>query len=116
MNAIQPAQLAQWLEHAKAHHPQGPLPVVLDVREPWEFQTASVTPDGFDLIQMPMRSVPARYMELDRKRPIACLCHHGARSGQVVRFLMEQGFTDVVNVHGGINAWSHEKDPSVPTY
>jgi len=116
MNAIQPAHLTQWLEHATTRDPQSALPVVLDVREPWEFQTASVTPDGFELLQMPMRSVPARYMELDRERPIACLCHHGARSAQVVRFLMEQGFTEVVNIHGGIHAWSQEKDPSVPQY
>lgn len=116
MNAIQPAHLTQWLEQATTNDPEGALPVVLDVREPWEFQTASVTPDGFELLQMPMRSVPARFMELDRARPIACLCHHGARSAQVVRFLMEQGFTEVVNLHGGINAWSQEKDPSVPRY
>ncbi|HEX5737339.1 MAG TPA: rhodanese-like domain-containing protein [Hydrogenophaga sp.] len=116
MNAIQPAHLTQWLEHVKAPDPESPLPVVLDVREPWEFQTASVKPEGFELLQMPMRTVPARYMELDRTRPIACLCHHGARSAQVVRFLMEQGFTEVVNVHGGIHAWAHERDPSVPQY
>ncbi|MBA4264915.1 MAG: sulfurtransferase [Comamonadaceae bacterium] len=116
MNAIQPAHLTQWLEHAKARDPEGPLPIVLDVREPWEFQTASVTPDGFELMQMPMRSVPARYMELDRDRPIACLCHHGARSAQVVQYLTQQGFTEVVNVHGGIQAWSQQKDPSVPQY
>ena len=90
--------------------------MVLDVREPWELQTASVSPQGFELIPMPMRSVPARYLELDRDRPIACLCHHGARSAQVVHFLMQQGFTQTVNIHGGINAWSHERDPAVPVY
>ncbi len=92
------------------------LPVVLDVREPWELQTATVKPDGFELVAMPMRSVPARYLELDRDQPIACLCHHGARSAQVVHFLMQQGFTQTVNIHGGINAWSHERDPAVPVY
>lgn len=116
MNAIQPADLAQWLEHARTSNPESALPVILDVREPWEFQTASVTAEGFELIQMPMRSVPARFIELDRARPIACLCHHGARSAQVVQFLMEQGFSEVVNIHGGIHAWSQEKDPSVPQY
>jgi rhodanese-related sulfurtransferase len=115
MNAISPAQLGPWLEQARANHPQA-APLVLDVREPWEFQTASVRPDGFELLQMPMRTVPAHYMELDRQRPIACLCHHGARSAQVVNFLMQQGFTEVVNVHGGIHAWSQEKDPTVPVY
>lgn len=115
MQIIQPAQLDDWLKQAGDQHPDN-LPVVLDVREPWEMQTASVKPDGFDLVAMPMRSVPARYLELDRDRPIACLCHHGARSAQVAHFLMQQGFTAVVNIHGGINAWSQQRDPAVPRY
>lgn len=115
MISIRPAHLQEWLQQATAKTP-GVVPIVLDVREPWEFQTASVKPDGFELIQMPMRSVPARYMDLDRHHPIACLCHHGARSAQVVHFLMQNGFTEVVNIHGGINAWSHERDPGVPAY
>ena len=113
MQSIHPADLDQWLQsHAQSTSP----PVVLDVREPWEIQTASVKPKGFELVAMPMRSVPARYPELDRDRPIACLCHHGARSAQVANFLINQGFTEVVNLHGGINAWSQQLDPSVPTY
>ncbi len=115
MMSIHPGQLDQWLAAARQATPEQ-SPVVLDVREPWELQTASVSPEGFELIPMPMRSVPARYLELDRDRPIACLCHHGARSAQVVHFLMQQGFTQTVNIHGGINAWSHERDPAVPVY
>ena len=116
MISIHPAQLNDWLAAAKAAAPDAPLPVVLDVREPWELQTSSVKPDGFELIAMPVRSVPARYLELDRDRPVACMCHHGARSAQVVHFLMQQGFTQTVNIHGGINAWSRERDPAVPVY
>ena len=115
MQAIQPAHLDDWLQQAAAQKP-GVQPVVLDVREPWELQTASVKADGFELIAMPMRNVPARYLELDRDRPIACLCHHGARSAQVVHFLMQNGFTAIVNIHGGINAWSQQRDPGVPVY
>lgn len=114
MKSITPAQLTDWLQQASA--PQGSLPVVLDVREPWELQTAAVKEDGFQLLHMPMRTVPARYLELDRDQPIACLCHHGARSAQVAHFLINNGFTAVVNVHGGIHAWSQERDPSVPVY
>ena len=116
MISIHPAQLNDWLARVRQEAPTDRLPVVLDVREPWELQTASVKPDGFELIAMPMRSVPARYLELDRNQPIACLCHHGARSAQVVHFLMQQGFTQTVNIHGGINAWSHERDAGVPVY
>lgn len=112
MNIIQPAALQDWLRSVAGDE----LPVVLDVREPWELQTASVKPAGFELLAMPMRSVPARYLELDRQRPIACLCHHGARSAQVAQFLIGNGFTQVVNIQGGIHAWSQELDPGVPVY
>lgn len=116
MKSIHPAQLQDWLQEAQAQVPPGGKPIVLDVREPWELQTASVKADGFELLPMPMRSVPARYLELDRSQPIACLCHHGARSAQVAHFLINNGFTEVVNIHGGIHAWSQERDPSVPVY
>jgi rhodanese-related sulfurtransferase len=49
-------------------------------------------------------------------RPIACLCHHGARSQRVAMFLAHQGYTDVANVAGGIDAWSRERDPGIPLY
>ena len=109
MQQIIPAQLTEW---AMAQT-QGP--VLLDVRESWEVQTASVQPAHLDFVHMPMQTIPARLHELDRQRPIACLCHHGGRSLQVARFLAEHGF-EVVNVAGGIHAWSAQVDPSVPTY
>jgi rhodanese-related sulfurtransferase len=90
--------------------------VVLDVREPWELQTASVKADGFELVAMPMRSVPARYMELQRDQPIACLCHHGGRSMKVTQFLRAKGYAQVANVQGGIDAWSLKIDPKVRRY
>ena len=115
IRAIRPAQLQDWLAACHAENPQA-RPVVLDVREPWELQTASIRPDGFELLVMPMSTVPARLPELARERPIACLCHHGGRSAQVCYFLLNQGYTEVVNLHGGIHAWSQEVDPSIPQY
>jgi rhodanese-related sulfurtransferase len=47
---------------------------------------------------------------------MACLCHHGMRSLQVANYLAQNGFAHVVNLQGGIDAWSHEVDPSVPRY
>lgn len=108
---VRPAQLADWL---RAHEAERPL--VLDVREPWERQTASVAPEGFELIAIPMGELPARLAELDPARPIACLCHHGMRSLRVAGFLVHQGFDQVANITGGIDAWSHERDPAVPRY
>lgn len=119
MIQLRPNQVAEWARNMRAQQP-GKTPVVLDVREPWEVQTAAIrtegTVDGFELLHMPMRSVPARYPELDRQQPVACLCHHGARSMQVAFFLENQGFTQVANIEGGINAWAMQHDPSVPLY
>ncbi|WP_394790279.1 rhodanese-like domain-containing protein [Rhodoferax sp.] len=109
---ITPADLTQWL----ASVPAPATPVVLDVREPWEWQTASVQADGFTLVTLPMNDIPARLAELDPHSPIACLCHHGARSQRVALFLLQNGFDNVVNIAGGIDAWSQQRDPGVPRY
>ena len=116
---LNPASLADWLVSLQAAE-QGKLPIVLDVREPWELQTASVKPDGFALLAIPMREIPARVAELQQAhgtdQPIACLCHHGMRSQQVANFLAQSGFTQVVNLQGGIDAWAKQIDASVATY
>lgn len=107
---VRPSEFAAWLQQ------QPERPVLLDVREPWEVQVASVTPDGFDVVAIPMNQIPARLAELPQDRPIACLCHHGARSQRVALFLAQQGHADVANIAGGIDAWSRERDPKVPVY
>lgn len=107
---VHPAEFDDWLRS------QGARPLVLDVREPWELQTASIQPGGFDLLAVPMNQLPARLAELPTDRPIACLCHHGVRSRHVALYLAHQGFTEVVNIAGGIEAWSRDRDPSVPLY
>jgi rhodanese-related sulfurtransferase len=119
ISQLEPVAFPAWRDAVKAASASS-LPVVLDVREPWELQTASVRPDGFTLLHVPMREVPARLAELQEShgtdQPIACLCHHGMRSLQVATYLQENGFTQVVNLEGGIDAWSEQIDPSVPTY
>ena len=108
---VRPADFDRWL----AAHPEAE-PLVLDVREPWERQTASVAAAGFRLVGLPMNEIPARLAELDSDAPVAVLCHHGARSQRVAAFLAQNGFDDVVNIAGGIDAWSLERDPGVPRY
>lgn len=108
---VRPAQLADWLLRHEAGHP-----LVLDVREPWELQTASVAAQGFELVAIPMGQLPMRLTELDPNRPTACLCHHGMRSLRVAAFLIQNGFDQVANITGGIDAWSHERDSAVPHY
>jgi rhodanese-related sulfurtransferase len=112
IDQVQPVQLQDWIA---SQAPYGKT-VVLDVREAWEVQTASVTAHGFELLTIPMHTVPLRLEELKRDHPIACLCHHGARSMQVAAFLVQQGFSHVANVTGGIHAWSSQVDTSVPMY
>jgi rhodanese-related sulfurtransferase len=107
---VRPSDFDDWLQAQPAR------PLVLDVREPWELQTASVAPGAYDVAAIPMNEVPARLRELPQDRPIACLCHHGARSQRVAMFLAQQGYTDVANIAGGIDAWSRERDPQVPVY
>ncbi len=110
---IRPAQLAAWFDAAQ---PPG-KPMLLDVREPNELAAASVAPDaGYELVTIPMNSVPARLAELDATRPVAVLCHHGARSQRIAQFLENQGFKQVANIAGGIEAWSVELDPRVARY
>jgi rhodanese-related sulfurtransferase len=94
----------------------GTRPVLLDVREPWEVQTASFTLPGVDSLAIPMNELPGRLGELDPEQPVLSLCHHGMRSLQVAAFLERQGFDQVFNVAGGIDAWSREVDASVPLY
>lgn len=112
IDQVRPASLHDWLQA----HP-GVQPVVLDVREPWELQTASIKPAAdFRLVSIPMGEIPARLAELDPATPVACLCHHGARSQRVAAFLAANGFDSVVNIAGGIHAWALERDPEVPVY
>jgi rhodanese-related sulfurtransferase len=112
---INPQDLAAWTATAHQEGASGEV-LVLDVREPWELTTASVVPQGFELRAIPMGEIPARLAELDAARPIACLCHHGARSQRVAGFLANNGFGHVANLAGGIDAWSRERDPGVPRY
>lgn len=107
---IHPSEVAAWI--AK----NGGNALVLDVREPWEVQAASVILDGVDVAYIPMRELPTRLGELDRQRPVACLCHHGARSLQVASFLSYHGFEQLANITGGIELWATEHDPRIPRY
>jgi rhodanese-related sulfurtransferase len=91
-------------------------PILLDVREPWEFLLARIERPGAELRHIPMGAVPPRLAELPRTQPIVCICHHGVRSAQVVAFLLQQGWHEVYNLAGGIDAWSTQVDPSVPRY
>jgi adenylyltransferase/sulfurtransferase len=84
---------------------------LIDVREPWEYQTAQM---GGKLI--PQNDVPNRLGEIDPTREVLVHCKSGGRSQRIAEFLKQQGYPRVANVAGGITAWSDEIDPRVPKY
>lgn len=96
----------------KARRDRGEKPLVLDVREDWELQLASIP----DVVHVPMNQVPARVSELSRDAETIVMCHAGARSLRVAHFLANQGFTNIANLTGGIAAWSELVDATVPHY
>jgi rhodanese-related sulfurtransferase len=102
---ITPSELAAQLKNSDP-------PIILDVREPWEFQTAKI--NGSVLI--PMGEIPSRVQELDPDAHIITVCHAGVRSMNVCVWLRNQGFEKVQSLRGGIDAWSTEIDPAVPRY
>lgn len=109
---IAPAQLQELLVAPVVPAEEG-KPVLLDVREPWEFEAARI--EGSAL--MPMGDVPGRaFQELDPEAHIVTICHHGVRSLNVAVWLRNQGFEKVQSLRGGIDAWSAEVDATVPRY
>lgn len=107
MSSISATQLNDRLEGG---HP----PALLDVRRMEEF--ALVNLPGARLI--PLHELPARLDELDdwKDREVVVYCHHGIRSRQAIGFLEQSGFVSLVNLTGGIDAWSLDVDPSLPRY
>jgi rhodanese-related sulfurtransferase len=110
---ITPRELEGWAGHAVA---QGLSPTLLDVREVWELDIARIAPAGVRFVHLPMQQVPQSLGQLPRDQPLIVLCHHGVRSMHVARFLQAQGFTQIYNLQGGIDAWSSQVDNNVPVY
>ena len=90
---------------------QGDVMTLLDVREDWELAVASVP----GVVHIPMAAVQARLNELDRNNDIVVLCRSGRRSLEIAKLLQLNGFR-ALNLSGGILAWSHDVDPTIPTY
>jgi len=86
--------------------------VVLDVREPHEYEIARI--DGARL--MPLSELPGRLGEIDGRADIVTHCHHGLRSLRALELLKGAGFSRVRSLQGGIDAWSVDVDPEVPRY
>ena len=107
MTQITPQLLQQWLADTGRKPP-----VLLDVREPWEYQTCRI--EGSTLA--PMNTIPSRARELDPGTETVVICHHGTRSFQVALFLERNGFSNLFNLQGGVNAWADQVEPTMPRY
>jgi rhodanese-related sulfurtransferase len=107
MQNLTTSELAVWINNSAPEKP-----VLLDVRESWEFQTCHI--EG--ALTMPMNTIPGKLSELDEEQAIICICHHGVRSMQVALFLEQHGFTQISNLTGGVHAWAQQVDSTMPTY
>lgn len=108
MQRFTPQQLADYLQRSEQK------PVLLDVREAWEFERCHI--NGSELI--PMHQIPhsVENGRLDPTREIVLICHHGIRSRQVAYYLENQGFTRLINLEGGVEAWAQDVDPTMERY
>jgi rhodanese-related sulfurtransferase len=102
--SITPRELKEKLD-------SGDRPEMLDVRESWEFELARI--EGSTLI--PLSELPDRFRELDPAAETVVICHHGSRSAYATRALAQTGFRKVLNLEGGLDAYS-DVDASVPRY
>ena len=91
---------------------RGESVLILDVREPFEIALAPFP----GATHIPMGDIPSRLTELDPDQETVVVCHHGVRSAQVAMYLAQMGFERVLNLAGGIDAWSEDADPSTPRY
>lgn len=108
MQDFGPSELQQFL--SSTNH----AALLLDVREPWEFAICRLSHSEL----LPMRQIPAAVQNrsLPNDRDIVVICHHGIRSRQVAMFLEHQGYSRVINLRGGIDAWARDLDPAMATY
>ena len=100
-------------EHVKQMADRGESFMLVDVREPWEFEIVHI--EGAK--HTPMGDVPGRaHKELDPDQHIVIYCHHGVRSLNMTNWLRQQGFKKAQSMCGGIDAWSRRVDGKVRTY
>jgi rhodanese-related sulfurtransferase len=93
---------------------------LVDVREPHERSLCAIAvPGSVSDLFIPMREIPPQFEVLKealRRGPLVVYCHHGIRSRAVAEWLADRGLAGIMNLGGGIDAWSREADPAVPRY
>ena len=104
---LQPRALREWLDDDSRR-----LPVLLDVREPWEHDICRI--EGS--LNIPMNSIPDHCSSLVPEVEFVVICHHGGRSMQVALFLERNGFAKLHNLAGGVDAWARQIDTAMAVY
>ncbi len=117
VDSVDVTTLARAFANTDDVHTELASAVLLDVREPWEFEIARIERS----VNIPMSTLVARIDEVralqpSADTPLVLVCHHGMRSMQCARYLASQGVEHLINLTGGIDAWSTQVDPSVPSY
>jgi len=95
-----------------ATHLADAAPLLLDVREPWEFDICHI--EGS--INLPMAQIPQNMGRFQDSEEIVVICHHGIRSQHVIRFMQQQCGQELINLDGGVDAWAREVDADMPVY
>ena len=91
---------------------ESPPPLLLDVREPWEFEKCHLE----NSVLIPMRQIPEQAAHLKHDQETIVICHHGIRSRQVAQYLESLGFTNLINLTGGVEAWAQDIEPGMKRY
>ena len=104
MRRMDAPQLAEYLRKA--------TPLLLDVREPWEFDICHLPGS----INIPMGQISQKLNQITPSPECVVLCHHGVRSMQVIQYLRQQNMEHLINLDGGIDAWARQVDPDMALY
>ena len=101
-----PLELKEFLDQADIN------PLLLDVREPWEFARCHIQNSTL----IPMSQIPNEIQNLDPDQEVVVICHHGIRSRAVANYLVQHDFEKVINLSTGIDGWAKDVDASMPVY
>jgi adenylyltransferase/sulfurtransferase len=105
MQNLSPAEVKTLLDSGKKYR-------LIDVREQWEYDIVKLN----DAELFPMSKFVKMLDLLNKEDYLIFYCHHGTRSASICSFLKSKGFNNIINLKGGINAWSSQVDPSLPKY
>lgn len=104
------AELQAYLQTVSEEKTTSPL--LLDVREPWEYEHCHLQHSKL----VPMRQIPEHAPQLDPDQETIVICHHGIRSRQVAQYLESLGFSNLINLTGGVEAWATNIEPGMKRY